>query len=112
VLSPANYGQSASNWIDSFDTILEAYEDISEQLLLLSDYESLFRENPEMVGALELMYVDILEFHQEALLFFGGTGKGKYFRIHHLVLIVTEVKSGGKCSKQCGRISAQNSMEF
>ena len=77
-ISLANYNQSASNWIDSFDIILDAYENISEQLPLLSEYESLFRQNPKMIGALELMYVDILDFHLHALQWFSG--KGKYQR--------------------------------
>lgn len=83
VIFLANHDQSASNWIDSFDTILDAYENISEQLPLLAEYETLFHQNPQMVGALELMYVDILEFHQEALLFFGGSGKGMYFCVRY-----------------------------
>jgi hypothetical protein len=58
--------------MDSFDTILDAYAQIGEQLPLLSDYESLFYTSPHMINALEMMYMDILEFHQQALKFFSG----------------------------------------
>jgi hypothetical protein len=54
--------------------LLEAYENIGEQLPLLSEYETVFRENPHMIHALEMMYIDILEFHQHALRFFSGKG--------------------------------------
>jgi hypothetical protein len=74
-IPPADFEQSASNWTESFEIILSAYEDIGEQLPLLSEYESLFHQNPKMAGALELMYIDILDFHQHALQFFSGKGK-------------------------------------
>lgn len=60
---------------DSFETLLEAYYEIGEQLPLLQEYENLFNENPYMVQALELMYIDILEFHQQAMRFFSGSRK-------------------------------------
>lgn len=69
------YSQTASNFVDSFDTLLDAYEQIGEQLPLLAEYESLFHESPHMLEALELMYIDILEFHQHALRFYSGKGQ-------------------------------------
>lgn len=67
--------QTASTVADSLETLLEAYYQIGEQLPLLKDYEQLFADNPYMVQALELMYLDILEFHQQAMRFFSGGRK-------------------------------------
>jgi hypothetical protein len=55
--------------------ILEAYEQIGEHLPLLMEYESLFHANPHMVKALEMMYIDILDFHQHAIRFVSGKCK-------------------------------------
>lgn len=66
--------QTASNWADSFEVLLEAYEQIGEQLPLLAKYESMFAQNPRMIDVLALMYMDILEFHEHALRFFSGKG--------------------------------------
>ena len=52
--------------------MLEAYGQIAENLPLLHDYEELFRTSPHMIQTLELMYLDILEFHQDAMRFFSG----------------------------------------
>ncbi|KAF2474163.1 C2H2 domain-containing protein [Lindgomyces ingoldianus] len=71
---------TASTLADSFDTLLDAYEQIGECLPLLSEYESLFRQNPYMLQALELIYMDILEFHQHALRFFTGKVWKRFFR--------------------------------
>lgn len=60
--------------MDSFETILDAYERIGENIPLLLEYESLFHHNPHMIDALELVYIDILEFHQQAMRFFSGKG--------------------------------------
>ncbi|KAF2736998.1 C2H2 domain-containing protein [Polyplosphaeria fusca] len=70
---------AASNHIDSFETLLEAYEQIGECLPLLSEYEALFH-GPDMLHALELIYIDILDFHQHALRFFSGKFWTKFFR--------------------------------
>ncbi|KAL5380194.1 hypothetical protein DPSP01_007994 [Paraphaeosphaeria sporulosa] len=71
---------TASTVADSFETLLEAYYEIGEQLPLLQEYEQLFKENPHMIQALELMYLDILEFHQQAMRFFSGGRWRKFFR--------------------------------
>ena len=41
---------------------------------LLKRYEELFSQDEKLKGALELMYIDILEFHANALRFFRGKG--------------------------------------
>ncbi|KAL1608317.1 hypothetical protein SLS60_003257 [Paraconiothyrium brasiliense] len=71
---------TASTVTDSFETLLEAYFEIGEQLPLLQEYEKLFKENPYMIQALELIYIDILEFHQQAMRFFSGSRWKKFFR--------------------------------
>ncbi|KAJ4353923.1 uncharacterized protein N0V89_005654 [Didymosphaeria variabile] len=71
---------TASTVTDSFETLLEAYCEIGEQLPLLQEYEKLFKENPYMIQALELIYIDILEFHQQAMRFFSGSRWKKFFR--------------------------------
>ncbi|RAR00183.1 C2H2 domain-containing protein [Stemphylium lycopersici] len=47
---------TASTYTDSFEKLLEAYEQIGEELPLLVHYESLFHNCPQMVYALELMW--------------------------------------------------------
>lgn len=71
-VSNTNVSKTASNLSDSFETLLDAYERIGEQLPLLQEYEALFWDNPHMIDVLEMMYMDILEFHQDALKFFSG----------------------------------------
>lgn len=67
--------QVASTWAESFDTILDAYQQIGEQLPLLQQYQTLFDNNPYMQRLLEMIYADILEFHRRALRVFSGPGK-------------------------------------
>ena len=68
----ADYAQTASAHLDAWDKLLDAYDQIGESLPLLSEYEAIFQDSPHMLHALELMYVDILNFHQQALRFFNG----------------------------------------
>ncbi|KAH0562509.1 hypothetical protein GP486_002801 [Trichoglossum hirsutum] len=60
----------ASTFADAFDALLDAYQDIGENIPLLAQYESLFKDNPHMYTVLELIYADILEFHRKALGYF------------------------------------------
>ncbi|KAF1829385.1 C2H2 domain-containing protein [Decorospora gaudefroyi] len=71
---------TASTFTDSFEILLDAYERIGEQLPLLSEYDSLFHTSPHMIGALELIYIDILEFHQQAMKFFSGRLWTRFFK--------------------------------
>ncbi|KAH5205185.1 hypothetical protein HBI18_154700 [Parastagonospora nodorum] len=63
---------TGSEYVDSFETLLDAYELIGEQLPLLLERESLVRRNIHMEKALESIYMDILKFHRQALRFFQG----------------------------------------
>ncbi|KAF2261162.1 C2H2 domain-containing protein [Lojkania enalia] len=71
---------TASTTADSFETLLDAYQQIGEVLPMLEAYEDLFNRSPHMLNALELMYIDILEFHRHALRFFSGKLWKKFFR--------------------------------
>ncbi|KAH0563181.1 hypothetical protein GP486_002248 [Trichoglossum hirsutum] len=62
--------QVASTFVEAFDELLDAYNDIGESLPMLAQYESLFQEKRYMGEVLELIYVDILKFHQEAYKYF------------------------------------------
>ncbi|KAH7087771.1 C2H2 domain-containing protein [Paraphoma chrysanthemicola] len=64
---------AASAYAETFDTLLNAYEQIGEQLPLLSDYESLHGDDTHMANALAWIYEDILMFHQRAVRFFQGS---------------------------------------
>jgi hypothetical protein len=60
--------------VDSFDILLDAYQQIGDVLPLLESYQSLFRDNSDMTKIVALMYLDILEFHKQAIRFFSGRG--------------------------------------
>jgi hypothetical protein len=65
----------ASSWAESFDTLLDAYQQIGEQIPLLLQYQTVFETSPHMASVLEMIYKDILEFHQQALRVFGKSSK-------------------------------------
>ncbi|KAH6622333.1 C2H2 domain-containing protein [Boeremia exigua] len=71
---------TASTVLESFETLLDAYEQIGDQMPLLKSYESLFSDDDLLKGALELMYVDILNFHEKAVPFFRGRVWKHFFR--------------------------------
>ncbi|CAH0046236.1 unnamed protein product [Clonostachys solani] len=60
---------TANMYTDAFNAVLDAYQDIGEQIPLLTDFE-IFASNTHMMEILGLIYTDILEFHREALRFF------------------------------------------
>ena len=76
-----NASQTASTYAESFETLLDAYSQIGDQLPLLKEYEELFEQHPYMIQALELMYIDILDFHQQAMKFFSSNRKSKLFNV-------------------------------
>ena len=65
----------ASTYAEAFDALLDAYQQIGESLPLLSQYQNLFERNPHMRRVLELIYMDILEFHKKALKYFQQRGE-------------------------------------
>jgi hypothetical protein len=66
--------QVASTWTDAFDTLLDAYEQIGEHIPLLKQYEAVFQNSSYMQKVLNLIYDDIMEFHQHAVRFFADKG--------------------------------------
>jgi hypothetical protein len=70
--------QVASTYAESFDTILDAYQQIGEQIPLLQQYQDLFDHSPHMQRVLEMIYSDILEFHRRALRVFSGPGRPQF----------------------------------
>lgn len=68
----------ASSWAKSFDTLLDAYQQIGEQIPLLLQYQNVFDQSPHMASVLEMIYKDILEFHQQALRVFGKPSESKH----------------------------------
>ncbi|XPS76188.1 hypothetical protein M3J09_008244 [Ascochyta lentis] len=71
---------TASAFVEHFETLLEAYEKIGDHMPLLSKYEKLFSVDDQLKGALELIYVDILDFHESAVRFFRGKVWNRFFR--------------------------------
>ena len=62
--------QTACAFHEAFDSLLDAYQRIGEQIPLLTQYEHIFTSHPHMVQVLRLFYHDILDFHWKALRFF------------------------------------------
>lgn len=58
--------QKASTHVEAFNAILDAYQNIGEQIPLLADFE-LMASNAHMKDILGMIYADILKFHREAL---------------------------------------------
>jgi hypothetical protein len=49
---------------------MDAYQRIGEHIPLLGQYESYFRNQPQMFQLLRLIYEDILDFHWKAMKYF------------------------------------------
>ncbi|KAF8429162.1 hypothetical protein EV426DRAFT_210872 [Tirmania nivea] len=53
----------ASTYLEAFDMLLSAYEELAECLPLYTQYESHFHNSPYMYKALGYVYKDFLNFH-------------------------------------------------
>lgn len=105
------FHQVASNWADSFDILLDAYEQIGEQIPLLQQLQSLFEQSPHMRKVLELIYSDILEFHKRAIRFFSHRGERRCADLlRHTMLI--HAQFGVRYFVQLGKISKQDFSTF
>lgn len=69
--------QVTKNHFGVFDDILDMYEEIGEQLVILEKYQSIlnWREKPHMGRVLEMIYADVLDFHGKALSYFKQKSK-------------------------------------
>lgn len=72
--------QVASTWSDSFDILLDAYEQIGEEIPMLEQYNAIFQHDPHMLKILGFIYKDILDFHRRAIRFFSGRVWRQVFR--------------------------------
>ncbi|KAJ8062489.1 hypothetical protein OCU04_009019 [Sclerotinia nivalis] len=72
--------QVASSWAESFDTLLDAYQQLAENIPLLSKYIDLFRSNQDMIRVAAMIYEDVLEFHRAALRIFSKPTWKRLFR--------------------------------
>ena len=71
--------QVASNYVEAFDALLDAYRDISNVLPLLDQYEDLFKKHSHMRIALANIYSDIFTFHFKAFKCLNGKVIHKLF---------------------------------
>ncbi|KAI3572907.1 hypothetical protein IWW34DRAFT_636599 [Fusarium oxysporum f. sp. albedinis] len=69
-----------SNLSDAFDSLLDTYQQIGEQIPLLESYKSLFSENSFMKSLLVMIYEDITSFHIMALRYFRQSMWKQFFR--------------------------------
>jgi hypothetical protein len=57
--------QVARTYADAFNALLDAYQQIWENLPLLEQADALFESDPNMKAVLVYMFEDIIEFHRE-----------------------------------------------
>ncbi|KAK0631420.1 hypothetical protein B0T14DRAFT_2863 [Immersiella caudata] len=64
--------QVTRNHFRVFDDLLDMYEEIGEQIVILEKYQAVldWREKPHMIRVLEMIYADVLDFHGKALSYF------------------------------------------
>ncbi|KAH0563508.1 hypothetical protein GP486_001929 [Trichoglossum hirsutum] len=60
----------ASTFSEALNSLLDAYQQIGEQIPQLLQYQQIFATSPHMGTILAMIYQDILEFHREALKYF------------------------------------------
>lgn len=63
---------------EALNSLLDAYQQIGEQIPLLSQYQELFFSSPHMKTALFMIFQDILEFHRVALGYFKRRSTAPY----------------------------------
>jgi hypothetical protein len=61
--------KTTSTYSEALNRILDAYQNIGEEIPLLVDFE-LFAANPHLKQILGMIYKDILDFHMEAVRYF------------------------------------------
>ena len=74
-LSPDRCAQIAKSWTEAFDMLLDAYQEIAENIPLLKQYSALFSHDNHMRWVLRMIYGDILEFHKRAIRYFTRPSK-------------------------------------
>lgn len=82
--------QEASKFIYSFECLLDAYQQIGEQLPFIHEYGSMFNNTPLMIQTLGLIYVNLLEFHQWAIRIFSRKCKSSLMRRARAIILTTD----------------------
>jgi len=67
--------QVADSMPKAFDSLLEAYEQLGEVIPSLDKKQRVFEVHPQLIKILELMYSDLLEFHEQGLRIFDRPSK-------------------------------------
>ena len=66
--------KTASNFTDAFDLLLDAYQDIGNNLPQFKKYAQLFGNKPSVRRVLVEVFEGILRFHKRAIGFFRRSG--------------------------------------
>jgi hypothetical protein len=72
--------QTSSSFLESFEFFLEAYEEIGNNLPIVEDYRAVLEMGDAVRRGYERVYIDILEFHKNAIRFCSGNVWRKLFR--------------------------------
>jgi hypothetical protein len=93
ILSHNRQMKTARAWTDAFDSLLEAYDEIAENIPQFELYAALFNRDLHMRRVLEMIYEDILEFHRRALKFFRlGSMQVKLIIINSSLTLVLDLR--------------------
>ena len=65
----------ASAKLETLEVLLDTYVEIGEAIPGLKQYEAVFSTSPLVMGELETIFCDILEFHRNALDIFNRSGE-------------------------------------
>ncbi len=97
--------------MDSFDKLLDVYNQVGNAIPGLLRYQTAFEEHPPLATVLEDYYSDILGFHQAALSIFTRPSMSFFFRSLFLLWINTNgdvLQDGRNYSTQHGKPSTVN----
>jgi hypothetical protein len=75
--------KSTSSWPKAFNILLDAYQQLAENLPMLEQYESFFITGSETPIVLALIYEEVLKFHLAACKLFAMRGKTP-----HIILLI------------------------
>jgi hypothetical protein len=66
--------QIARGHSDHLDALLSAYEKIGDELPILWDRHEIFKNHLGLQRILARLFIDIMDFHQNALVLYSGRG--------------------------------------
>jgi hypothetical protein len=91
--------QLASNFVDSFDKLLDACKRIGDNLPRFIRFASIFQYSDRIQNIIGILYEDILEFYCRTLKFFRRRGETEPINLALALFICpTGIKAG-----ECGR---------